>query len=606
MKSKSPLKVLECDLCVIGGGLSGCFAAIEAARGGARVVLMQDRPVLGGNASSEIRMWVRGAKGEFNRETGLISELEERNIYYNPTLCHSLLDATLYGMVEEQENIQLLMNTTCMGAKTVGGRILSVTGWQLTTYTYYQVKAGIFMDCSGDSVLADFVGAAYRHGREGKEEFSEELAQDRPDARTMGMSIILAARETDHPVKFIPPPFANVYPDDSCFEGDIGQSIHAEVRDHRVATSGANLWWVELGGECHSIFDADRVRSELMACIYGVWDHIKNYGDHGMENWELEWVGALPGKRESRRYMGEYILTEADVRGGAAFEDEIAYGGWPLDDHNPYGMRRNSERCVASVSIPVAELYGIPLRCLYSCNVKNLMFAGRNISVTHVALSSTRVMATCSLLGQAAGCLAAMAIKKKTTPAQAAGNYAKEIQRILMDHGVFLPHVKREVSEMTKSAAFNLSEEEREILLNGWERPRKTPTENSIAQGVGDTLTLRFDKPRYVDTLRLCLDPDFSRESISVNKKMRVFAMKLHTGKDFQPVKVASSLVKDLVVYADGKEIARVENNFHRLLHVKLGVEAREISVRWLATHGAKEVRIFSVDAMEANEYGKL
>ena len=596
MDRKYPEKVLHCDICIIGGGLSGTFAAIEAARNGAKVVLMQDRPVLGGNASSEIRMWVRGARGEFDRETGLISELEERNIYYNPTLCHSLFDANLYAMAEEEENITVLMNTSCLDAKAENGKILSVTGWQLTTYTFLTVEADIFMDCSGDSILADLVGAEYRHGREAQAEFGEELGKAEADSRTMGMSIILAARETDHPVPFTPPPFANVYPDDSCFAGDLGQSVHALPRDHKVETSGANLWWVELGGECHSIFDADKTRAELLACIYGVWDHLKNYGDHGMENWELEWVGALPGKRESRRYVGDYMMTEGDIRSGGRFDDEIAYGGWPLDDHNPYGMRKNQEACHASISIPLKEAYGIPLRCLYSKNVENLMFAGRNISVTHAALSSTRVMATCALIGQAAGCAAAVAVKNGLTPRDAAKIHTQTIQQILMDHGVFLPHKKHQVSDLTQRASFNLLHAQRETLLNGIERPRTAPEENSIVQNVGQELTLTFGQPEELTSLRLCFDPDFSRMSVSENRKMRIYAMKLHTGKDFKPVKVASTLVKDFTVYADGKEIARVENNFHRLVTLPLNVRATELSIRWNATNGAETVRLFSLD----------
>lgn len=592
------VKNIECDICIIGGGLSGCFAAIEAARDGSRVVLMQDRPVLGGNASSEIRMWVRGAKGIFDRETGLISELEERNIYYNPTLCSSLFDATLYSMVTEEENITLLLNTSCLDAETDGNKIKAVYGWQLTTYTYHKVTAKIFADCSGDSILAELSGAEYRHGREAREEFGEELGQAKADARTMGMSIILAARETDHAVKFTPPPFANIYSDDSCFAGDVGQSVHAQIRDHKVATSGANLWWVELGGECHSIFDADRVRGELIACIYGVWDHIKNRGDHGMENWELEWVGALPGKRESRRYVGDYILNEGDIKTCRHFDDEVAFGGWPLDDHNPYGMRKNEEQCLPSIMVPFPEIYGIPCRCLYSKNVENLMFAGRNISVTHAALSSTRVMGTCSVIGQAMGCAAAVAIKHNVTPRIAAREHIKEIQSILMDHGAFLPHIRRKSSELTLKAKFDLTEEERERLLNGIERPRCEYGENSIVQKVGESLTLRFDAPEMIDSLRLCFDPDFSRESISDNKKMRVFAMKLHTGKDFKPVRVASTLVKDFEVYADGDLVARVENNFHRLVKVDVKREAKELSVKWLTTNGSEEVRLFSADVI--------
>ncbi len=602
MDKKCTVKNVNCDICIIGGGLSGCFAAIEAARNGAKVVLMQDRPVLGGNASSEIRMWVRGANGIFNRETGLISELEERNIYYNPTLCHSVFDATLYAMVEENENIQLLMNTSCLDADAEGGKIISVTGWQLTTYTYHKVSAAIFIDCSGDSILADLVGAEYRHGRETRDEYSEELGQPQEDTRTMGMSIILAARETDHAVNFTPPPFANVYPDDSCFAGDIGQSIHAQIRDHKIATSGANLWWVELGGECNSIYDADKTRKELLACIYGVWDHIKNHGDHGMENWDLEWVGALPGKRESRRYIGDYVMTEADIKSGGHFEDEIAYGGWPMDDHNPYGMRKNDEACLPSVMIPVSEPYGIPLRCLYSKNIANLMFAGRNISVTHVALSSTRVMATCALLGQAAGCAASVAALKGITPREAALRYTNTIQKILMEHGVFLPHIKRQVSELTKSAVFNITDDEREILLSGVERPRTEANENSITQRIGEELTLRFDKAEKITALRLCFDPDFTRMSISDNKKMRIFAMKLHTGKDFKPVRVASTLVKNFAVYADGREVARIENNFSRLVRVPLNTTAKELTIKWLATNGSEQVRLFSVDVLGDSE----
>jgi hypothetical protein len=417
----------------------------------------------------------------------------------------------------------------------------------------------------------------------------------------MGMSILLAARETDHPVKFTPPPFAYKFPTDECFASNVGNSAYALVRDHNVATSGTNLWWVELGGEMDSIHDTAKVQAELLASIYGVWDHIKNYGDHGKENWELEWVGFLPGKRESRRYVGEYVMTENDITSGGHFEDEIAFGGWPLDDHSPMGMRReNGVSEIASISIPVPEIYGIPIRCLYSKNIKNLMFAGRNISVTHAALSSTRVMGTCSLLGQAAGATASVAIREGKYPREVAKTHIKEIQRMLMDDGVFLPHIPREVSSLTRASKMNVTDEERELLLNGIERPRKNRNENCILQRVGDELTLSFDEPKHIGTLRLRFDPDFERMSISKNVKTRVFAMKLHTGKDFKPVKVASSIVKELAVYADGKEVARVENNFHSLVRIPLNIDAKELGIKWIATNGDEEFRIFSLDVTEA------
>ncbi len=589
-------KTVLCDICIVGGGLSGSFAALAAARRGQSVVIIQDRPMLGGNASSEIRMWIRGATRPFDRESGYISELEQRNIYKNPSLVHSVFDATLYGMLVENKNITMLLNASCCDAKTDGNKIVSVSAWQMTTYTWYTVEAKIFADCSGDSILAPLVGAEHRKGREAKSEYNETLAKDVADEHTMGMSIILAARETDHPVKFVRPDFANIYPTDESFSGDENAVRHALTRDHDVGTSKTNLWWIELGGHCDSIHDAEKMRKELLASVYGVWDHIKNQGDHGKENWELEWVGFLPGKRESRRYIGDTVVTESDILSGGDFSDEVAYGGWPLDDHNPYGMMKNSESNVASISIPLDKIYGLPYSSLYSKNVENLMFAGRNVSVTHVALSSTRVMATCSLLGQAMGTGASLAVKYNCTPGKVGEEHIKELQKELLDDGMFLPHIKREQSELAKKAKLNISHSERETLFNGVERPRTEIGENLISQNVGDSLIFDFDRESTVKTLRLVFDPDYSRESISENRKMRVFAMKLNTGKDFKPVKVANTLVKSFAVYADGKEICTVEENYLSLVKIPLNVTAKRLEIKWLATWGAEKVNLYSAD----------
>ena len=198
---------------------------------------------------------------------------------------------------------------------------------------------------------------------------------------------------------------------------------------------------------------------------YGVWDHIKNQGDHGMENWELEWIGFLPGKRESRRYEGEYILNQRDLEEGSHFEDAVAFGGWTMDNHNPKGFRfmGYSSRHIAP-KVP----YEIPFRCLYSRNIPNLMFAGRNISATHMAMSSTRVMATCSVMGQAAGTGAALAVKYGCMPSDITVSHISKLQEMLLEDGCFIPGIKRKVKS---TAQPELSEEEREILLNGWERP---------------------------------------------------------------------------------------------------------------------------------------
>ena len=608
MNASLKKKILNCDLCVIGGGLSGSFAALAAARHGAKVVVMQDRPMLGGNASSEIRMCPRGAKCRkpaadaiFDRETGLISELEERQIYGNPTLVYSIWDATLYGMLRENENITLCLNTSCVDAEMDGGKIVSVTGWQGTTYTWVTVEAKLFADCSGDSILATLTGAEYRVGREAKSEFGETLAQDVADKHTMGMSILLGAKETDRPVKFTPPTFAKTFAKESDFASSGENSDENLPRDHEVGTNGCNLWWNELGGMVDSIHDTEELRDELLANIYGIWDHIKNQGDHGKENWDLDWVGFLPGKRESRRYVGDYLLREQDLIAGGNFDDVVAYGGWPIDDHNPYGFMKNDENNDTGRNIYMTDLYGIPLRSLYSKNIDNLLFAGRNISATHMAMSSTRVMNTCSLIGQAAGTAAAVAIAHDTSMREVAKSHVAEVQKMLMDDGVYLPRMLREVSELTKSAKLNISDEERALLLNGKERPRKADEEVGIWQDLGESLTFTFDKAEKLGVLRLQFDPDFSRMSVSKDFKVRRYATKLHTSGDFEPVKVPNTIVKDFVVYADGKAIFMAKDNYLSLVKIPLNIEARELRIEWLATNGAEKVHLYSADIIDVS-----
>jgi len=203
--------VHKTDLCVVGGGLAGLCGAIAAARHGAKVVLMQERPMLGGNASSEIRMWVCGAHGENNRETGILEELMLENLYRNPDCNYSVWDSVMLEAVQNEENITLLLNCSCNSCEMDGSRIASVTGWQMTTQTWHKVEATIFADCSGDSVLAPITGAEYRVGREARDEFDEDIEPETADSHTMGMSLLIQAREMSRPSRFIAPSWANKY-----------------------------------------------------------------------------------------------------------------------------------------------------------------------------------------------------------------------------------------------------------------------------------------------------------------------------------------------------------------------------------------------------------
>ena len=527
------------DVCIIGGGMSGLIAAIAAARHGSRVLLMHDRPVLGGNASSEIRMWIRGAAGAENRETGILQEIELENIYRNPTMNYSLWDSVLLQFVMQEENITLLLNCSCLACDMDGQKIKSVTGWQLNTYTFHTVEAKVFMDCSGDSVLAPLTGAEYRVGREARAEYGEYAAPEVADHKTMGNSCLLQARETDHPCPFIAPEWANKYPDDA--------SMHD--KDHNLRST--NFWWIELGGEQDTLKDTQELGIELLKVALGVWDHIKNQGDHGAENWELEWVGFLPGKRETRRYVGDYVLIQQDLEEGHAFDDTVAYGGWTMDNHMPEGFRYPG---YSSHHIQVKVPYAIPYRSLYSKNIENLMFAGRNISASHMAMSSTRVMATCSVIGQAAGTAAALAIKHGCTVREVGQKHICTLQNQLLTDNCFLPDFLRQVDR--DAAVLSLPEEQAAVLQNGWERPHGE-NENRILLPAGSDLTLTLKAPAQDKKLRVVLDTDFSRESIAMHKKYKTFAMRAHIYADTPPLKLPANLLKSCEIVCkmqDGSE----------------------------------------------------
>ncbi|NLB55341.1 MAG: FAD-dependent oxidoreductase [Lentisphaerae bacterium] len=566
----------EVDFCVVGGGLAGMCAAVSAARRGIKTALIQDRPVLGGNASSEIRMHVCGAHGRNNRETGIIEEIVLKNAYRNPTGNYFIWDSVFYETVRFEPNITLLLNTSCLSLEKNGNRIVSVKGWQLTTQTWHTVKATLFSDCSGDSILAPLSGAEFRMGREARSEFDEDIQPEIADTKTMGMSCILQARKTDKPSKFIPPSWAYSYPTEEKFEH----------RGHDISHRITNYWWIEVGGEGHSIHNTEESRDELLKIAFGVWDHIKNYGDHDAENWELEWVGFLPGKRESRRYIGDLILTQNHVRAEGRFEDLIAYGGWSMDDHHPAGFYCD---CEQTIFHPAPSPYGIPYRSLYSRNIDNLFFAGRNISVTHAALSSTRVMATCATLGQAVGTAAAIAIRENTGPRGVYENHIHTLKQELMDDDAYLPFNSRTVPTLSKNAKFTSSEGDPEVLRNGIDRPIGE-TENLWTSSPGEWIEYSFEEPVHINRARIIFDSSLNRFSrMPCSYPIQV------------PLCAPETLTRSFKLEAkkeDGswENIYQCDNNHQRLVKVKLDIKTTAIRLVPLETWGAEKAGLFAFD----------
>lgn len=588
-------KELHSDFCVIGGGMAGICAAIEAARAGAKVVLMHERPVLGGNASSEIRMWVCGASGENNRETGILEEIALENFYRNPTKNYYIWDTILYDFVQREENITLLLNCTCMDAQTETGafadgrsiRINSVSGYQMTTQTFFDVYAENYADCSGDSILAPLTGAKFRVGRESAEEFGEDTHVKTPDKLTMGMSCLLQGRETGKPVKFIPPAWAT-----PLTQNDFS------YRKPDIYNSYENFWYLELGGNRDSIHDTEEIAKELIPLALGTWSHIKSSPEYNAENWELDFLGFLPGKRESRRMVGEYIITERDITENHSFEDTVAYGGWPLDDHFPDGFYHKGR---PNTDIHTPAPYCIPYRALYSCNVENLFFAGRNISMTHMAMSSIRVMATCALLGQAVGCAAAIAAKRHITPHGVYKQQLHELRERLCDDDCFLPNMRRTISELCRNTSVTNGTD---ALKDGADRPHKTVYNSEIC-GVSvknnTPLEYRFAEKKHIDTLHITFDSDLNRSTLPGDYCERTHIMRSNTLLDSPVFYVPKTLCRkfhaELICSTGDIRILDEENNLKRAYNIKIDRDAEGIRLvpveNW---GGTDETTVFSFD----------
>ena len=589
MKAKLMEKSHEADLCVVGGGLSGRCVAIAAARRGAKVVLMQDRPMLGGNCSSEIRMWVGGAYGV--RETGLMEELNVENMWRNPERIYSVWDSVMYEKVKFEPNIDLILNCSCNELKMKSDtEIESIRGWQLTTYTWHTVKATYFADCSGDSILAPLCGAEFTYGREARSQYNEDIAPEKADDKTMGLTCLLQMREYDHKIEYKAPAWAEKITKDQL----------AVDRGHDPNSIGGNWWWMELGGTRDTIHDTEEIRDDLLKLVFGVVDYVKNEDtEHETDNWGIDWIGFLPGKRESRRYIGDYVMNQNDVRAEGKFEDLVAYGGWSMDDHHPEGFRYPGK---PTIYHQAPSPYGIPYRCMYSKNIDNLFFAGRNISVTHTAMSSSRVMATCAIIGQAVGTAAAMCVKYKMSPREIYQNKIQELKQNLMWDDAYLPFNVRQISELTKKAKITAASGDVEQLRNGIDRETKKE-ENMWAGNLGDAITFSFDEPQQISGFRFVFDSDLKRLTVSDLPPRRRMPMNCNLELGDTSSKFPATMMKSYTIEARDEQgnwtkIIDVNDNHNRLVYHKADVKTDAIRFTPVENYGFDKAHIFAIDIL--------
>lgn len=571
----------EADVCVVGGGMAGICAAVSAARHGAKVVLMQERPVLGGNASSETRVHICGADrwGSIPnmRETGILEEIRLENVRINSNYNFSVWDTVLYEKVRFQPGLNLMLNCSCQSVEMDGNRIVSVTGWQLSTQTFQKVKSAIFIDCSGDGILAPLTGADFRMGREGRNEYGESIAPEKADAHTMGMTCLFQARKYDAPQHFEKPSWAYTFKtDDEIPHGD-----------YHAAWYTMGYWWVELGGAHHSIHDTEYLTGELLKIALGMWDHIKNQADHGADNWALDWLQYLPAKRESRRYIGDHILTQLDVASGGKFDDTVAYGGWSMDDHHPDGFWAVKIGAPATIFHPSPSPFGIPYGAHYSRNIANLMFAGRCGSCTHAAMSSTRVMGTGCSMGQACGTAAALAVQRGLTPRQVGERHIRELQQLLMRDDCYIPRFACDPGTITKSAQISASRGNPESVRDGTHRPVGDDA-HSWECNPGDWIAYNFRAPLDAREVTLVLDSMLEG----------VIQMSYHQAESGEiktiPARLPKAFHIDGLVGGKWERVGEVAGNYQRLVRVPIAKCVEGIRLTIDATWGGGPTKLFA------------
>ncbi|MFH1919651.1 MAG: FAD-dependent oxidoreductase [Planctomycetota bacterium] len=451
----------EFDFVVVGGGIAGTCAAASAARLGVKVALVQNRPVLGGNNSSEVRVGLSGkihqdpypALGDLVEEIAPIGYYDFREAEQYPERpeskrilamdpvkrVHNAGPASNYAdekklrVVEAEKNIGLFLNMHAFRVEKEGDRIVAVVAKHIETGREYRFRAPLFADCTGDGNLGFLAGADYRMGREARADTGEPRAPDESDRLVMGTSVQWYSVKEDRPQPFPECPWAVQFDDQS----------------YQRVTRGDWDW--ETGMNKDQITQFELVRDHAFRVTYGNWAFLKNQSREKDEiaNRRLAWVAYVGGKRESRRLLGDVILCQQDVVERRVFPDASVTTTWSIDLHFP--APENTKhfpgeefRSIAK-NTPIKP-YPIPYRCLYSRNVRNLMMAGRNISVTHVALGTVRVQKTTGMMGEVLGMAASLSKKHDTDPRGVYESHLEDL-KTLMTQGV---GTKRRSSKATK------------------------------------------------------------------------------------------------------------------------------------------------------------
>jgi len=401
---EKPDEAGEFDLVVVGGGVAGECAAVAAARLGLKVALIQDRPVLGGNSSSEVRVWINGRLnlGPYPRLGEIVRELNPRRPKESPGRKEALGDEVKLAVAQAEKNLALYLNHHAFKVEMQGRRIVAVVASNTMTSHQVRFRGRTFADCTGDGTIGFLAGADFEMTEKGH----------------MGGSNMWRVADTGKPAPFPSCPWAY----------DLkGKPFPSQL-------NRLGRWFWESGFNRHPIREVERARDNNFLAMYGAWDCLKNqlgkYPNH-----KLEWAAYIIGKRESRRLLGDVVLTKEDVLTNRHFPDACVPCTWSIDLHVPepkLGMYFEGDEFISVAKFTRFKgPFLLPYRCLYSRNVENLFMAGRDISVTHEALGTTRVMGTCGMMGEVVGRAAALCKKHNTTPRGVYQHHLDELKKLM-------------------------------------------------------------------------------------------------------------------------------------------------------------------------------
>lgn len=417
LRLPAPYNEGEYDFIVVGGGVAGICAAVQAARLGLKVALINNRPVLGGNSSSEIRVPTDGDlfKNRYSKIGAIMREIDNGFAGVGNKDASTYRDDWRWKIVKNEKNISLFENMHVYAADMDGAVISGVKAINTNTLEIHHFRGQLFADCTGDASLGLLAGADHLYGRESRAQTGEPEAPEQPDGLTMGTSNQWYATLTDKVSEFPIEEWMLKFTSDYHFE--LTKSV----------------WNWETGfGNFHTVEDAERIRDHNFRAIYGNWAYLKTYMKDKYGKYKLAYLSYNAGKRESYRLIGDVLLTGIDVKNKVDYPDAIVTATWGIDLHYP--DKRNSKYFPGEEFIAYAvhpdkrkDVYTFPYRCLYSRNIENLFMAGRNISVTHIALGTVRVQRTTGMMGEVIGLAAFLCSKNHCSPRQLYINHLKEL-----------------------------------------------------------------------------------------------------------------------------------------------------------------------------------